>query len=330
MTTTGFPDYQAFYRLLNDSPLSGWHDLLLGQVETALQDRRHGRMKEWLSWLGRLPELTAEDVVLDADTIKIGAATEISDDLRQSLAETLKLFHPWRKGPYSVFGIEIETEWHSDWKWARIRDHIQPLQGRLVLDTGCGSGYHVLRMLGDGARLVVGIDPTMLYVMQYQALKHFIPAHRAFVLPLRSEDLPQQMQAFDTVFSMGVLYHCRSPIDHLCELRGQLRAGGELVLETLVIEGGAQDVLMPLRRYAKMRNVWFIPSTAALTIWLQRCGFTDVRVVDVTTTTVDEQRSTEWMQFESLVNFLDPDDHTRTMEGYPAPVRATLCATSGH
>ena len=328
MTQALFPDYRQFYQELEGSPLSYWRDSLRTRVEAALHDRRHGKMSEWLSWLARLPAVTAEHIALDRDVILIGERSEMDDVRRRSLAETLQLFHPWRKGPFSIFGIDIDTEWRSDWKWARISGHIQPLSGRRVLDVGCGSGYHVLRMLGTGAQLVIGIDPTMLYVMQFQALKGFIPACNAFVLPLRGEDLPQEMQAFDTVFSMGVLYHCRSPIDHLRELRGQLRAGGELVLETLVIDGGPQDVLVPQRRYAKMRNVWFIPSTAALTIWLQRCGFSAVRVVDVTTTTPDEQRSTAWMRFESLADFLDPADRTKTIEGYPAPSRATICASA--
>ena len=56
---------------------------------------------------------------------------------------------------------------------------------------------------------------------------------------------------------MGVLYHRRSPIDHLLELKGCLQTGGELVLETLVIDGGLGEVLVPENRYAKMRNVWF-------------------------------------------------------------------------
>ncbi|PMC22346.1 tRNA 5-methoxyuridine(34)/uridine 5-oxyacetic acid(34) synthase CmoB, partial [Klebsiella aerogenes] len=44
---------------------------------------------------------------------------------------------------------------------------------------------------------------------------------------------------------MGVLYHRRSPLDHLWQLKDQLAPGGELVLETLVIEGDENTVLVP-------------------------------------------------------------------------------------
>ena len=157
-------------------------------------------------------------------------------------------------------------------------------------------------------------------------MRRFAPELPVWFLPLRMEELPAEGGQFDTVFSMGVLYHRRSPLDHLLELKGALCAGGELVLETLVVEGDERTVLMPEDRYAVMRNVFFLPSVAMLTRWLERCGFVDVRCVDESNTTVQEQRSTDWMRFQSLPDFLDPDDHRLTREGYPAPRRAVLVA----
>lgn len=98
------------------------------------------------------------------------------------------------------------------------------------------------------------------------------------------------------------------------------------MLETLVVEGDIHTVLMPEDRYASMRNVFFLPSTDMLELWLRRSGFVDVRTVDVCMTDVAEQHSTEWMTFQSLPDFLHPDDASRTIEGYPAPRRATVIA----
>ena len=207
--------------------------------------------------------------------------------------------------------------------------HISPLTERTVLDVGCGSGYHMWRMLGAGARLVVGIDPMQLFLCQFEAVRKLLgDDRRAHLLPLGIEQLPE-LKAFDTVFSMGVLYHRRSPLDHLFQLKNQLVSGGELVLETLVIEGDEHDVLVPGERYAQMRNVWFIPSAAALQCWLEKCGFVDVRIVDFSRTSTEEQRRTDWMTTESLADFLDPHDSGKTLEGYPAPLRAVLVARSG-
>jgi len=244
----------------------------------------------------------------------------------------LQLMHPWRKGPFEIFGTHIDTEWHSDWKWDRLKDAISPLQERTILDVGCGSGYHLWRMLGAGAKLAIGIDPTPLFSMHFATVKRYQNESPAFILPIGIEHMPDKMHTFDTLFSMGILYHRKSPIDHLIELKQLLtkpdsgHGESELVIDTLVIEGNERECLMPHGRYAKMRNVWFIPTVGMLKIWLKRAGFKDIQVIDASPTTTEEQRATEWMTFESLPDFLDPNDHTRTIEGYPAPIRAVLIA----
>jgi tRNA (mo5U34)-methyltransferase len=239
----------------------------------------------------------------------------------------LKQLMPWRKGPFTLHGLHIDTEWRSDWKWDRVLPHLAPLQHRMVLDVGCGSGYHLWRMRGAGAEFVVGIDPSQLFYAQFEAIKHFNPDPKVHLIPIGIDDMPA-LKTFDTVFSMGVLYHRKSPIDFLQQLKNQLRPGGQLVLETLVVEGDKTTVLVPGERYAKMRNVWFIPSCEALLGWLQRVGFHDAKVVDLNMTSLDEQRKTSWMENESLVDFLDPTDHSKTIEGYPAPLRAVIVATA--
>jgi len=287
-----------------------------------LVDRPHGDLPRWLAALEALPAGPAE-CALDQDTLTIGGAGEQDEE---TVKQALQGLIPWRKGPFAFFGVPVETEWHSDWKWQRVAPHLSPLAGRRILDVGCGSGYHCWRMAAAGASAVVGIDPTILFLVQYLAVRRFAPELPVWFLPLRMEELPAEGGQFDTVFSMGVLYHRRSPLDHLLELKGALCAGGELVLETLVVEGDERTVLMPADRYAVMRNVFFLPSVAMLTRWLERCGFVDVRCVDESNTTVQEQRSTDWMRFQSLPDFLDPDDHRLTREGYPAPRRAVLVA----
>ena len=213
-----------------------------------------------------------------------------------------------------------------DWKWERVAPHID-LAGHRVLDIGCGNGYFGWRMLAAGARWVIGVDPTMVFVMQWLACRHFAGNLPNFVLPLGVEQLPEGRPGLDTVFSMGVLYHRRDHGEHLRQLRGLLRPGGQLVLETLVLpEGRESEVLIPQGRYARMRNVWALPGTARLRDWVLEAGFTGPRLLDVSVTTVEEQRSTAWMQFESLDKSLDPDRREMTVEGDPAPVRAVLIA----
>lgn len=315
-------------KALSESELLTFSDQLMDLNEQGWDKiLKHGDLKRWSSGFNALPDTNPSSLDLGADSVRIGMADDC-DENEQQIKDALKLMHPWRKGPFDFFGVHIDTEWRSDWKWNRIKNHIAPLKGRTVLDVGCGSGYHMWRMLGAGAELVIGIDPTPLFSLHFATVKRYQPDANAFIIPVGIDDMPEKMESFDSVFSMGILYHRRSPLDHLIQLKELLRPGGELVLETLVIEGDENDCLVPDGRYAKMRNVWFIPSVAMLEIWLKRTGFNSVRCVDVNVTSIDEQRSTEWMQFESLPDFLDPDNRSKTIEGHPAPIRATFIATS--
>ncbi|MGJ8518088.1 tRNA 5-methoxyuridine(34)/uridine 5-oxyacetic acid(34) synthase CmoB [Carnimonas bestiolae] len=322
-------EHRDLYRAFIDQGLQRWLALLPEQLAAGLDRKRFGDLPAWQRAVEKLPELPEQRrVTLDSDTLTVEVA--LSDADRAKTESLLRQLKPWRKGPFQLADIFIDTEWRSDWKWQRVAPHISSLAHRRVLDVGGGSGYHGWRMAGAGASFVLVIDPSPRFFYQFHALRHFIgdaDQHRTHFLPVGIEELPPQLEAFDTVFSMGVLYHRRSPLDHLHQLREALRPGGELVLETLVVEGDETTVLMPGERYAAMPNVYFLPSSKALAHWLERCGFTDVRIVDEANTQLDEQRSTDWMTFQSLKDFLDPQDHRSTIEGYPAPRRAVLVAT---
>ena len=317
-------DLEAFTVRWEEPTLCEWLEVLPRQLAQSMSEKRYGDLKRWRESMHALPELTASAIKLDS--AYVGAEGDITDITRADLEQALRGLHPWRKGPFSLFGVDIETEWRSDFKWERLADAISPLHGRRVLDVGCGSGYHCWRMRGAGASEVIGIDPTPLFVLQFKAIQKYLGDSAVHVLPLTLEQLPPKLHAFDTVFSMGVLYHRRSPIDHLTDLRDTLVSGGELVLETLVVEGDEQTVFVPPGRYARMGNVWFLPSPEALKLWLSKVGFADIQLIDVSQTSIAEQRSTDWMTFHSLTNFLDPEDRNKTIEGHPAPRRAILTA----
>ncbi len=305
--------------------LEHWRPALEDVLRERQSDAAHGDMPRWRAAVAGLPAVHVAGAALDRDIVAL-PAEPLSSAGQQDIREQLLQLCPWRKGPFNIGGVHIDTEWRSDLKWRRVQDAISPLADRRVLDVGCGNGYYALRMLGAGARCVIGIDPTLLFVMQFAALQRFMPELPVHVLPLRCEELPAGTPAFDTVFSMGVLYHRRTPLEHLRELRDQLVSDGELVLETLVLPGSEPLAWTPPDRYARMRNVWLLPTVAELTTWLERGGFRDVRCADLTQTSVTEQRTTEWMPFESLADALDPNDPDRTIEGWPAPLRAILIA----
>nr|WP_285903182.1 tRNA 5-methoxyuridine(34)/uridine 5-oxyacetic acid(34) synthase CmoB [Alkalimarinus sediminis] len=328
VTVDFFKIYQDLFQYMKQGPLNRWLDNLIPQLEQRLLENPHGDLGRWQAALNRLPDIQADNITLTTSAITANKAEALSEAELVQLTSGLMALSPWRKGPFQLFDTYINTEWHSDWKWDRVVPHISSLKNRVVLDVGCGSGYHCWRMLGEGADRVIGIDPNYLFLTQFEAIKKYCgPKSPIHLLPVKMEEVPSNLEAFDTTFSMGVLYHRRSPIDHLLELKSTLRKGGELVLETLVIEGDNEQCLMPEDRYAMMRNVWFIPSCDTLALWLKRAGFKDIKLVDLNRTTTEEQRATEWMTYQSLNSFLDPEDPAKTIEGYPAPLRATFVAT---
>lgn len=318
-------EFGDFYQQIAKSPLAHWLETLPAQIATWQRGALHGQFKQWTNAVEFLPEMQPHRLDL-LHSVTAESETPLTPGQIKRIDTLLRNLMPWRKGPFSLYGVDIDTEWRSDWKWERVLPHLSDLTGRTILDVGCGSGYHLWRMVGAGAHLAVGIDPTQLFLCQFEAVRKLLGGdQRAHLLPLGIEQLPA-LNAFDTVFSMGVLYHRRSPLEHLWQLKDQLVSEGELVLETLVVEGDERTVLIPGDRYAQMRNVYFIPSALALKNWLEKCGFVDVRIVDVCQTTTEEQRRTDWMITESLAEFLDPNDPNKTFEGYPAPLRAVLIA----
>ncbi|MGP1959307.1 MAG: tRNA 5-methoxyuridine(34)/uridine 5-oxyacetic acid(34) synthase CmoB [Arsenophonus sp. NC-TX2-MAG3] len=318
-------DFSHVYQQIAIEPLRQWLETLLYQIEKWKKTTQHGQFNTWEKIVQSLPNMTP--TYLDLKTAVI-AKNEFLLSLKDKKQITflLKSLMPWRKGPFSLYNINIDSEWRSNWKWQRILPYLSPLIDKRVLDVGCGNGYYMWRMVGEGAKIVIGIDPAQLFLCQFEAIRKLIGNNqRAHLLPLSIEQL-STLAAFDTVFSMGVLYHRRSPLDHLYQLKNQLVSGGELVLESLVIKGDENQCLIPNKCYAKMRNIYFIPSAKMLKIWLERCGFCNVHIVDQTVTTIQEQRKTVWMQNESLANFLDPYNIHLTVEGYPSPLRVTLIA----
>mgnify|MGYP001037353767 FL=1 len=318
--------FNPFYSKIAQNRLAPWLEMLPKQLNDWYKHSLHGEFKDWIKNVNLLPDVAASDVNLQT-LVSVGDESTLSEGLRKKTKHHLMQLKPWRKGPYHLHGLHVDTEWRSDFKWERLTPYISDLTDRYILDVGCGSGYHLWRMKGAGAKFVVGIDPTQLFLAQFWAVKHFIQDENVNLLPLGIDDLPK-LQTFDTVFSMGVLYHRKSPMDFLQQLKNQMAPGGELVLETLIIEGDENTVLVPQDRYAKMRNVWFIPSAKALEMWMAKIGFTNIRLVNIDQTTLDEQRKTEWIDTESLEDFLDPNDPSKTIEGYPAPLRAIFVANN--
>jgi len=262
-------NYNSFINHITNTKLDHWAKPLVKQLDQTWGELRDGNLPKLLSYLDDLPDIE----VINTEINKLVKIIGDPDEKSEALNAGLKGLMPWRKGPFQFFNVNIDSEWRCDLKWDRVSKHVSDLTGRHVLDVGSGNGYYGWQMKAQGAATVAGIDPSWLSVVQHLAVNKYIQDPSHTVLPFTLESLTPNLEAFDTVFSMGVLYHRRSPLDHLFELRGALRPGGELILETIVIDGEQGESLVPIGRYARMNNVWFLPTAKTLAQWLEKMGF---------------------------------------------------------
>jgi tRNA (mo5U34)-methyltransferase len=276
--------------------------------------------------LENLPRPDSANVTFSGDsTVSISVANYSHSALEQahSIVHELK---PWRKGPFSFLGLEIDAEWQSDRKWDRIRAALGPLSGRSILDVGCNNGYYMFRCLAEDPAFVLGVDPGARFLYQFKLINHFVQASQLRVEPLGVEDIGVFSECFDVVLCMGVLYHRKQQYETLELLYRALRSRGRLLLETLIVGDDTPYCLCPPSRYAMMRNVWFVPSKSVLLEWLSQVGFTEIEVVADSWVTPEEQRQTEFAPFKSLESFLDEKTSSLTVEGFPAPRRLAVLA----
>ena len=320
---------EKLFSILNSLDQTHWSKKLREIIQKTQETKKHGHITIWKNAINGLPIKEKRNVTLNKSVISV-KNIELNDTEKKITKNILKELRPWRKGPFSVDEIFIDSEWKSNMKWDRVKSMVSSLDDKTVLDVGCGNGYYSFRMIGEGAKLVIGIDPSDLFMMQFRAITHFINPIQLYLLRLRLQDLPINKSLFDTVFSMGILYHQKSHHSHLSKCAALLKPGGELVLETIIFPGMSNFINSGNQRYSQMRNVWYLPNLNELVTWLKIAGFTEIKLGSINRTSIEEQRSTEWMTTQSLIDGLDPENHDLTIEGYPAPHRIVVVCKKYH
>jgi tRNA (mo5U34)-methyltransferase len=252
----------------------------------------------------------------------------IENQLSQEELELIKInakkLIPWRKGPFNLCGVEIDSEWQSNKKYNLLRPYFD-LKDKLVADVGCNNAYYMFRMLEDKPKKLVGFDPSALFKTQFDFVNTFIKSDIVYEL-MGVEHMEHYEHKFDFIFMLGVLYHRSDPVSTLKSLRNSLNPNGEIIVDSFMIDGEDEVALSPHDRYSLIPNIYFVPTINCFKNWLNRAGFTDIEVLKITQTDSEEQRATEWSFEVSLNEMLDPQDPTKTIEGYPAPKRVYLKA----
>lgn len=284
-----------------------------------------------VGWKNIRPLQEAIRALPSYDSMEVSLGDKVGvkiDNLSLEEAEQIKntafLMKPWRKGPFLLDVLLINAEWQSHIKYNLLEPHFD-LKDKIVGDIGCNNGYYLFRMLDHKPKKLIGFDPSALCYSQFLFINHFIQSDIKYEL-LGVEHVEFYEHKFDILFCLGVLYHRSDPVAMLKSLFKGLEKGGELILDTFMIDGEGEICLTPKERYSKIPNIYFIPTVNALKNWCYRAGFDSVELLETAVTEANEQRKTEWIDGQSLEDFLDPDDSSKTIEGYPAPKRVYIKA----
>ena len=295
-------------------------------LETLREER-----KKWLTWKNILPYQNAIKNLPQYENVEVGLGDcvdvqipNLTNEGIVQIKETALLMKPWRKGPFQINDLFIDTEWQSQIKYNLLEPHFN-LSDKIVGDIGCNNGYYLFRMLTHKPKKLIGFDPSAIYYSQFQFINHFVKSDIVYEL-LGVEHVEFYEHKFDVLFCLGVLYHRSDPVMMLKSLFKGLNKGGELILDTFMIDGEGEMCLTPKDRYSKIPNIYFVPTVSALINWCHRAGFESVEVLETIVTDANEQRKTKWIDGQSLEDFLDPNDETKTVEGYPAPKRVYIKA----
>ena len=290
-----------------------------------IECREWKNVQPWYEQIQTISQIEKKNLSIDyGDWFSVGKKEDLSFEEHEIVLNAAKKLIPWRKGPFNIFGLEIDSEWQSNIKNNLIRPHFN-LKDKIVADIGCNNGYYMFRMLEDKPKKLVGFDPSPLTLHQFEFINHFVKSDIIYEM-LGVEHLEYYNHKFDFIFMLGVLYHRADPIGTLKSLARGLNSKGEILIDTFMIDGEEELCLSPNKRYSKIPNIYFIPTILALKNWLERAGFEDIEVIATTITTSEEQRKTPWSFDQSLEDFLDPNDNSKTVEGYPAPKRVYVKA----
>jgi tRNA (mo5U34)-methyltransferase len=265
-------------------------------------------------------------LIFNDGSLVLGAQNGLDSKSRKLLEDAVRELIPWRKGPFKLFDYEINSEWRSDKKWNRLSSVWGSLAGKRVADVGCGNGYYMFRALEHDPECVIGFDGSEIAFYQFELIQRFIQAKNLQIEPFRDDYLENFQNFFDVIFCLGVVYHHRSPMDLINRLFRSLRRNGRLVIESQTYPGEQNTAFFNPDRYAKARNIYFVPTASCLASWVWRSGFEDVEILSEVEVGADEQRKTQLAPFESLEDYLDPNDKSKTVEGFLAPKRAIVCA----
>lgn len=297
---------------------------ILGLIGASLKNEVFN--EKTVSWFENRIFLKTKHHNVSKGQIEFGLASELSLAHKKLFVDHLRQLGPWKKGPFSFFGVEIDAQWRSDIKWDRLHStlDLDEIKGKKVADIGCHNGYFLWRLLEHDPEFILGIEPTLQHFLSFSLMKDFLissPQNISY-LPTNANILVRFEKFFDLVFCLGVLYHTKDPLGLMQICRNALAPKGKVIFDTLIYPSDSEVSFTPHKKYAGIGGVWHVPSEKVFFTWAQRTGFKKCTRLYLGEQTYDEQKQTDWCSQPGQTSFLSKDDLSQTCEGYLAPLRA--------
>lgn len=141
--------------------------------------------------------------------------------MKENKYDDAVFFEKYSAMPRSVGGLDAAGEWQT------FRSLLPDLDGKRVLDLGCGFGWHCRYAREQGAASVTGIDLSANMLHRAREMTHD-PQIQYIQMPI--EDISFGAGEFDTVIS-SLAIHYVERFDDLCRrVNHCLKAGGQFVL----------------------------------------------------------------------------------------------------
>jgi SAM-dependent methyltransferase len=129
----------------------------------------------------------------------------------------------------------------------RNRTRLSPadLDGKVVLDAGCGMGRYLRAAAESSARLIVGLDLSQAVLAARE-----LTAEHETVAVVRGDllRLPFPPASFDLIYSLGVLDHTPGPRKAFLELASLLKPGGRIAIWVYPRERALVERMMNAQR----------------------------------------------------------------------------------
>ena len=259
-------------------------------------------------------------IEINLSSIKLNSVNTFTELAQAKINKIIEQLTPWRLGDYLIFNNLIKSEWNCDFRWKLIDKYIPFLNNKKVADIGANNGYFSFRLLEFNPSQLLCFEPNDLYNLQLYFIASLLKNNSIKIIKNGVENLINYDSSFDFILFMGVLYHRENPIETLKNIYFALKANGVAIVESICIEGDSDLVLFPYKSYAKMKNIWYIPSESVLKYWCEIAGFRYIQKIFNYYVTEDHQKKSEHSPNESLSDFLS-EDGLKTVEGYPPPYK---------